>query len=62
MNLGPFDVLDLAVALGVILLGVGCGLIWLPLGFVVPGAILVLLGAMAAMIRGRGGGYGGDPN
>ena len=60
MSAGPFDVLDLAVVLGLVLVGVGCGLIWLPLGLVVPGGLLVVLGVAAAVARGRGGSNGGD--
>lgn len=39
------DALDVALALGLVLLGVGCALVWLPAAFIVPGAVLVYIGA-----------------
>lgn len=48
---------DLAVVVGLVMLGAGFWWCWPPLGLIVPGALLFLLGVVLAM-RGAGSGEG----
>lgn len=43
MNVDRFDERDLVLLVGLLLLGAGCGWIFLPLGLLVPGLVLVLV-------------------
>lgn len=54
------DLYDGIALVGLILLGVGLWLIWPPLGLVVPGALLLGLGVVLGLMRGRQGGSNGD--
>lgn len=47
--------LEAAATVGFLLLSVGCGMAWLPLGLIVPGAIL-FGGSTWVFFRGGGGG------
>lgn len=55
------DLYDLIAALGLVLLGVGFWWVYPALGLIVPGALLLILGVLGAVGRGRGG-TDGDPN
>lgn len=56
------DLYDGIALVGLILLGVGLWLIWPPLGLVVPGGLLLVLGIVLGLMSGRQGGSNGDHN
>ncbi|HXH05864.1 MAG TPA: hypothetical protein VNI83_04665 [Vicinamibacterales bacterium] len=43
---------DVVIALGLVLVGAGCAWISPPLGLIVPGAIVILLAALDALVAG----------
>ena len=45
-----FDVLALG---GLVMLGAGLWMVWPPLGLIVPGGILVIVGVMGGIMRAR---------
>ena len=45
---------DAAAVLGLLLLAVGFGLAWLPLGFIVPGGLLLSGAVLGYLSRGDG--------
>jgi len=46
------DLFDLMALAGLVMLGVGLWWIWPPLALVVPGALLLAIGLVAAWLRG----------
>jgi hypothetical protein len=55
------DLSDLLVLLGLVLLGIGLWWVWPPLGLIVPGAVLLIVGLVTAMWRRPGGPPPGGP-
>lgn len=47
------DLYDLLALAGLVMLGVGLWWVWSPLGLIVPGGILVIVGVIGGIMRGR---------
>ncbi|MCP8970563.1 hypothetical protein [Ectobacillus ponti] len=45
------DLADILILVGIVLLSIGCGMIYLPLSFAVPGIILLCIGLKITFLK-----------